>query len=68
MPIMINARARAFSDSDKPFAVEICRVAMLSTRLGDEAAYSRADLDKLATLKRRYDPDNLFRHTKSIAA
>lgn len=33
-----------------------------------EAAYSPADLDKLAALKRRYDPDNLFRHTKSIAA
>ena len=33
-----------------------------------EAAYSAADLDKLAALKRRYDPDNLFRHTKSIAA
>ncbi|MDP1899313.1 MAG: FAD-binding oxidoreductase [Rubrivivax sp.] len=33
-----------------------------------EAAYSPADLGKLAALKRRYDPDNLFRHTKSIAA
>jgi FAD/FMN-containing dehydrogenase len=33
-----------------------------------EAAYSPADLDKLAALKRRYDPDDLFRHTKSIAA
>ena len=32
-----------------------------------EAAYSPADLDKLATIKRGYDPDNLFRHTKSIA-
>jgi len=33
-----------------------------------EAAYSSADLEKLATLKRRYDPDNLFRHTKRVAA
>ncbi len=33
-----------------------------------EAAYSAADLNKLAGLKRQYDPDNLFRHTKSIAA
>ena len=33
-----------------------------------EAAYSAADLDKLAALKRRFDPDNLFRHTKNIAA
>jgi FAD/FMN-containing dehydrogenase len=32
-----------------------------------EAAYSPADLSKLSALKRRYDPDNLFRHTKSIA-
>ena len=31
------------------------------------AAYSAADLDKLATLKRKVDPDNLFRHTKAIA-
>lgn len=32
------------------------------------AAYSPEDLDQLAALKRKYDPDNLFRHTKSIAA
>jgi FAD/FMN-containing dehydrogenase len=33
-----------------------------------EAAYSPADLQRLAALKRRYDAENLFRHTKSIAA
>ena len=33
-----------------------------------EAAYGRPILDKLAALKKRYDPDNLFRHTKSVAA
>lgn len=32
-----------------------------------EAAYSDADLQRLAALKRRYDPDNLFRHTKNVA-
>jgi len=32
-----------------------------------EAAYGRAILDKLAALKKKYDPDNLFRHTKSVA-
>jgi FAD/FMN-containing dehydrogenase len=32
-----------------------------------EAAYGRANLDKLAALKRRYDPDDLFRHTKPVA-
>lgn len=31
------------------------------------AAYSSADLDKLATLKQHIDPGNLFRHTKPIA-
>jgi len=33
-----------------------------------EAAYSPADLNKLAALKRKYDPDNVFRHTKNITA
>ncbi|HEY6511817.1 MAG TPA: FAD-binding oxidoreductase [Burkholderiaceae bacterium] len=33
-----------------------------------EAAYSPADLEKLATLKRQYDPDNLLRHTKRVGA
>jgi FAD/FMN-containing dehydrogenase len=31
-----------------------------------EAAYGRANLDKLATLKQKLDPENLFRHTKSV--
>ena len=33
-----------------------------------EAAYGRDTLDKLAAIKRIYDPDNLFRHTKRITA
>ncbi len=33
-----------------------------------EAAYGKAMLDKLAPLKRKYDPDNLFSHTKNIVA
>lgn len=32
-----------------------------------EAAYSSADLQKLAAIKQRYDPEQLFRHVKSIA-
>jgi hypothetical protein len=32
-----------------------------------EAAYGRAILDRLAALKRRYDPDDLFRHNKRIS-
>jgi FAD/FMN-containing dehydrogenase len=31
-----------------------------------EAAYGRQNLERLATLKRKYDPENLFRHTKSV--
>jgi len=31
-----------------------------------EAAYGRPILDRLGGLKRRFDPDNLFSHTKSV--
>jgi FAD/FMN-containing dehydrogenase len=31
-----------------------------------EAAYGRQNLQRLAQLKQKYDPDNLFRHTKSV--
>ena len=31
-----------------------------------EAAYGRKTLDHLAVLKKKYDPDNFFRHTKSV--
>lgn len=31
-----------------------------------EAAYGAANLQRLSALKRRYDPRNLFRHTKSV--
>jgi len=32
-----------------------------------EAAYGRSNLDRLAALKQVYDPDNFFRHTKSVS-
>ena len=32
-----------------------------------EAAYGRSNLEKLAALKRKYDPDNLFQHTKAVS-
>jgi FAD/FMN-containing dehydrogenase len=31
-----------------------------------EAAYGKANLSRLALLKKKFDPDNLFRHTKNI--
>lgn len=31
-----------------------------------EAAYGRPALDRLAALKRKWDPDNFFRHTKGV--
>jgi FAD/FMN-containing dehydrogenase len=31
-----------------------------------EAAYGRAALDRLGLVKQKYDPKNLFRHTKSV--
>jgi hypothetical protein len=33
-----------------------------------EAAYGRSTLETLAALKRRYDPDDFFRHTKRVSA
>ncbi|WP_291994414.1 BBE domain-containing protein [Candidatus Accumulibacter sp. ACC003] len=30
-------------------------------------AYGKANLERLAALKKQLDPDNLFRHTKNIA-
>jgi hypothetical protein len=32
-----------------------------------EAAYGSSNLGRLAALKRKYDPDNFFRHTKGVA-
>jgi FAD/FMN-containing dehydrogenase len=31
------------------------------------AAYGRADLERLGAIKRKYDPDDLFRHTKRVS-
>jgi hypothetical protein len=31
-----------------------------------EAAYGRPTLDKLAALKKKWDPENVFRHTKNV--
>lgn len=33
-----------------------------------EAAYGAPNLARLGSLKRKYDPDNFFRHTKSVSA
>ncbi|NMM05360.1 BBE domain-containing protein [Polaromonas sp.] len=33
-----------------------------------EATYGRPNLTRMAALKRKFDPDNLFRHTKPMGA
>jgi FAD/FMN-containing dehydrogenase len=32
-----------------------------------EPAYGKPNLGRLAALKKRYDPNNMFRHTKNIS-
>ncbi|MFZ5512228.1 MAG: BBE domain-containing protein, partial [Pseudomonadota bacterium] len=32
-----------------------------------EAAYGKPILERLGALKKKYDPDNMFRHTKNIS-
>jgi FAD/FMN-containing dehydrogenase len=53
----------------RPFSTGGVYLNFLTEEEGAErvaAAYGRATLERLAALKRRYDPNNLFRHTKSV--
>lgn len=61
--------ARGCFDDAKPFATGGTYVNFLNqeetgSRITD--AYGSENLRKLAALKRKYDPENLFRHTKSV--
>ncbi len=63
--------ARAAFDATAPCATGGTYVNFLTEEEGDDriaAAYGPANLARLAELKRRFDPDDLFRHTKRVAA
>jgi FAD/FMN-containing dehydrogenase len=64
------AWARAAFEATRAFATGGTYVNFLTEEEGAdriEAAYGRPTLDRLAALKRRFDPDDLFRHTKRVA-
>jgi FAD/FMN-containing dehydrogenase len=63
------AWARECWQAARPFSTGGVYVNFLTDDEGAErvaAAYGKKTLEKLATLKQKYDPTNLFRHTKSI--
>lgn len=60
--------ARSFSDAVAPFATVGVYVNLLSEdEAGRVPAAYGANYDRLAELKRRYDPDNLFRSNHNVA-
>jgi FAD/FMN-containing dehydrogenase len=63
------AWARAAFDATRPFATGGTYVNFLTEEEGADrvaAAYGADNLERLASLKRRFDPDDLFRHTKRV--
>ena len=61
--------ARACFEATRPCSTGGTYINFLTEEEGAdriEAAYGKANLDKLAALKRLYDPGNFFRHTKSV--
>jgi FAD/FMN-containing dehydrogenase len=62
--------ARECFEATQPFSTGGTYVNFLTEEEGRErieAAYGRPTLARLAALKQQYDPENLFRHTKSIS-
>jgi FAD/FMN-containing dehydrogenase len=56
-------------EATRPFSTGGAYINFLTEEEGQDrilAAYGRPMLDKLAALKKKHDPDNLFRHTKSV--
>jgi FAD/FMN-containing dehydrogenase len=61
--------ARDCFDATQSFSTGGAYINFLTEEEGRErilAAYGKDILARLATLKKKYDPDNLFRHTKNI--
>ena len=59
---------RAFFEATKPFSTGGVYVNFLTEEEGHDridAEYGKATLDRLGALKKKYDPDNIFRHTKN---
>ena len=60
---------RTVFEAMKPFSTGGTYVNFLTEDDGAdriEAAYGKATLERLASIKRKWDPDNLFRHTKAV--
>jgi FAD/FMN-containing dehydrogenase len=68
----VNVRwARAAFEATRDFSTGGTYVNFLTEEEGRErieAAYGKATLDRLAALKLKYDPENMFRHTKNVLA
>jgi FAD/FMN-containing dehydrogenase len=63
------AWARAAFEATRAFSTGGTYVNFLTEEEGAdriEAAYGKPTLERLAALKRRFDPDDLFRHTKRV--
>jgi FAD/FMN-containing dehydrogenase len=61
--------ARECSEAARPFSTGGVYVNFLTEEEGAdriEAAYGRPTLERLGELKRKFDPQNLFRHTKQV--
>lgn len=62
--------ARTCFEEFKPLATGGAYINFLNADEGQdriEAAYSRSNLSRLAALKRQYDPEGLFQHTKHVS-
>ena len=65
------AWARDCFEAMRPFSTGGAYINFLTEEEGPDriaAAYGEAGLQRLAQLKARFDPDNLFRHNKSVLA
>jgi FAD/FMN-containing dehydrogenase len=62
--------ARDCFEAARPFSTGGTYINFLTEEEGAdriEAAYGRENLQKLAAIKRKYDPEDLFRHTKRVS-